>query len=758
MAKYQIAALGDPLSHHSMSAFGYKKRRFQEAITATTDATIESGIRLPDLIRRYFSGAQSRAIGGKFGFLTRDDKTRAYTSDTDAFVMTGQTEKDLGAFASDAKAILSVIVNEWKTLGLPTKFDHDRQVTTIDEGSVHQHPVYKQPSAAGQNFRDAVQFLAANADIMLKACVVRAISPGWWAVSYAGKNAADLSFFRDSLEAHITVYQQFARSPQGRAAIQQEWIDSSDPIDTNPGYPYFSARLSTTGAPLTRDATVSLFKNLCNQGYSWSQLLEEVDARVKDENLAGHPFAVAPLRRLQPGYKWMHQFEVTGAGLVTGHDLRGLNSQRVAWMVPYAYNLCIAPASAILKAFRRVLPGAFHGGPEKKLRHDRLRRLHADNKLFLVEGDYSNFDRFLPIDLLQHFIMGISTEWKNNSYWRDALMHLHRGASLIWPDYYTGDAEGGWIFKPGPLALLSGVKVTADTGTITNSIINAAALARTYDWDRGRLITYLGQYLDGTTPGSKTEYYYIQSDDTALIASSNDNLTRHRETFVRAVAAAGLKGSVSVGDRFLMRHIQSGADRPVPTRVWQNTMSNEEPVANPLIFLAGLAARTDGLFGLKSVDAFGTGNHQSISAAEARVTHAVLRTLRRRLAEALRSVSVAVQFIDELLEGMPPIPPSTAPDATVMGKRSQIARLSRLRDNINKEVARTTMTDASVAEWVKALWRDRHAPSSQQLLDDLAVDIPGVKELLSDMVSKEKAYFERASVTLGVRSPLDVIL
>jgi len=213
MAKYQIAALGDPLSHHSMSAFGYKKRRFQEAITATTDATIESGIRLPDLIRRYFSGAQPRAIGGKFGFLTRDDKTRAYTSDTDAFVMTGQTEKDLGAFASDAKAILSVIVNEWKTLGLPTKFDHDRQVTTIDEGSVHQHPVYKQPSAAGQNFRDAVQFLAANADIMLKACVVRAISPGWWAVSYAGKNAADLLFFRDSLEAYITVYQQFARSP-----------------------------------------------------------------------------------------------------------------------------------------------------------------------------------------------------------------------------------------------------------------------------------------------------------------------------------------------------------------------------------------------------------------------------------------------------------------------------------------------------------------------------------------------------------------
>lgn len=758
MAKYQIAAIGDHLTHNSMSAFGYRKRTFREAVTATSDMTVERGLRLPDLIRRYFPGAQPRAIGGKFGFLTRDDKRRAYTSDTDPFVMSGQTEKDLSSFAKDAKTILSAIVEEWKALGLPTKFDSDRQVVTIDETNVHQHPVYRQVSQSGQNFRDAVQFLVANADIMLKACVVRAISPGWWAVSYAGKNATDLSFFQASLDAHIEIYHRFVDSQRGRAAIQQEWIDSSDPIDTNPGYPYFAARLSSSGAPITRDATVTLFKNLCNQGYSWSELLAEVDARVRDENLAGHPFAVAPLRRLQPGFKWMHQFEITGAGLVTGYDIRGLNSQRVAWMVPYAYNLCISPASAVLKAFRRILPGAYHGGPEKKLRHDRLRRLHETHKLFLVEGDYSNFDRFLPVDLLQRFIVGITANWRNNTYWRDALMHLHHGASIIWPDYYTGDAEGGWIFKPGTLALLSGVKVTADTGTITNSIINAAALAKTYNWNKSQLVNYLGQYLDGSVPGSKAEYYYIQSDDTALIASSNDALTTHRNAFVQAVTAAGLKGSVSVGDRFLMRHIQAGADRPVPTRVWQNTMSNEEPVANPLIFLAGLAARTDGLFGLKSVDAFGTGSHQQISAAEARVTSAILRILRQRLAGALRAIPVAIQFIDELLDGMPPIKPEITPDTPVSGKKSQVARLSRMRDRINQEVARTTMTDTSVADWVKALWRDRHAPSSQQLLDDLAVDIPGVHELISSMVSKEKAYFSKASAILGVRSPADSFL
>jgi len=753
MAKYQIAAIGDPITKHSLSAFGYKKRAFTEALTAKTDVIIEPGLRIPDLIRRYFPGAQPRAIGGKYGFLTRDDKTREYTSDSDPFVMTGRTEKDLIAFADDAKHILAAIVEEWTSLGLPSLFDKDRQVSTIDESTVHLHPTYQLTTPEGQRFRDAVQFLAANADIMLKACVVRGISPGWWAVSYAGKSAADINFFEDAIHAHLTVYDRFVNSAIGRASIQREWDESSDPIDTNPGYPYFSAQLSKTGAPITRDATVLLFKNLCNQGFTWPELLREVDNRVKDENLAGHPFAVAPLRRLQPGYKWMHQFEITGGGLITGYDLRGLNSQRVAWMVPYAYNLCIAPASAVMKAFRRILPGAFHGGVEKRLRHDRLRKLHAAHKLFLVEGDYSNFDRFLPIDLLARFVDGVTEDWRNKTYWRDAIMHLHRSASLIWPDYYAGDAEGGWIFKPGPLALLSGVKVTADTGTITNSIINAAALAKTYQWSRGQLISYLGQYLDGSTPGSKTEYYYIQSDDTALIASSNQLLERHRETFVEAVAAAGLKGSVSVGDRFLMRHIQQGADRPVPARVWQNTMSNEEPINNPLIFLAGLAARTDGLLGLKSVDAFGTGSHQVISVAEARVTHIILRTLRRRLASARHPIDTAVTLVDELLACVPPISPSTSPDNTVHGKRAQLPVLSRIRSAINREMARATLSDTSIAEWIRALWRDRHAPSSQQMLDDLAVDIPGVTQLIQEMVSKERAYFEKATRSLGVSSP-----
>lgn len=758
MANYQIQDARAVRKFVPLTPWGYQVRRGLEPLTATKDMALKQGMRCPDMIRAFYPGVTPTAVTAKFGFLDRDNKEREYTPNADPF--TFGRNHNLQTFHQEARRLCKVLTDMWVELGLPLKDDVDKHLP-VPDSSVLDTDQEVRAKLKNSDYRSAIMFILANFDIMRKVAVVRGISPGWWCVSYQGKNANDKGAFQASINAHKKAITRLLSSSRGQALLHKLWDTNSDPIDTNPGYPDFLGNLDENGKPVDRIKTVQKFAgigDLLKQGRPWKDVLTEIDRRVGDHPLAGFPLLVAPLRRLQPGDKWTHQFDVTSSGLVFQYDLRGLNSQRVAHMVPYIYNMLVSPIATMMKAVRMLLPGCYHDGLSKTNRLRRLRNLSKQGKLFLAEADYSNFDRFIPVDIIDEITTHFASLTVNPPLWRDVAMHLHEQASIIWPDYSTLDSGAGWAFKPPRLALMSGVKVTGETGTLVNSIVNGQALLNSYGWTETRLVEYLCQYEDSNKEvGSMQEFYYVQSDDTELIASSLDNLKKHKDAFVELVAAAGLKGSSEFADRFLMRHIDKGRDTPVPARVWQNTLSNETSVRDEFVFLAGLSSRTDGLNGWKSVDPFQTGHHLTVSGAEAIFTREMLNSLILFMDNAYVRSSVAVKFLTNMRDMIPVIKNTAAHIVNQFRADPEIGRhLDSTRDGIIHALAQVQLAKnnnrESFAGWLSSLIRDQASPSSAAILDYLVDKVEHVQGFIRSVQAVDEEFFDWSSQTLKIPS------
>lgn len=431
----------------------------------------------------------------------------------------------------------------------------------------------------------------------------------------------------------------------------------------------------------------------------------------------------------------------------TAFDERGPNSQRVAWMVPYIYNVLLTPFQIELKAFRILLPGLYHDGTSRIAREQyKLRNKKAQ---FTAEADYSNYDRFIPTDMIRNIVEGMTDSMVNGNYWKEAAMYLHDDASIIWPDYNNYQMPVGLLFKPGLLGLMSGVKVTSETGSLVNSVVNAQALANAKKWSTTRLVEYLTQYADGTARGSKYEFYYVQSDDTLLVDNSLSKLYDRGESFLKAMRAAGLKGGLEPGDRFLMRHMANGRDLPVPARVFQNTLSNEAPVEARIIFLAGLAARTDGFFGVKTIDPFQTGQIQRTTTFERAVTRLILVKLRSFIDSANERIPEAVDFVSLLL---------TAADSDLQSNE-YLSQVSAARKTISIALSlesqkladrELTLGTTPLARWLQKLSVDRHNPAAALIQDALEFENPALVKILNQMAGHEHEFFEYARKQVGI--------
>jgi len=211
----------------------------------------------------------------------------------------------------------------------------------------------------------------------------------------------------------------------------------------------------------------------------------------------------------------------------------------------------------------------------------------------------------------------------------------------------SGERGRGWVFYPKSVALLSGLKITAEVGTFTNLLINSAGWLNNGIMSKSELSDYLTQRL--STSSDYTTKVLIQSDDTAFIGTSISEIRKLTSSFSQAAKAAGIKSSVEMGDKFLMRHLSNGRDTPVLARIWQNTISNEEPETDPLIFLVGLMMRTDGVLGHKTFDPFQTGTRQTISSIEKKLSKLTFESLLRVCLNANVIHRPAVEYLKMLV-------------------------------------------------------------------------------------------------------------
>lgn len=739
---------------HVFSPFGRKLRAFTDQGPGGKDITMSPGSTLPEMARKFYGISEVDPFVARFSFLDRDNKERTYSPGADdPFVF--KNEGSLKTFDKDALAMISHLCEEWTALGLPLKKDPDRGINIPDTSVAWAaletgHPFH----SILKSKRKAIMFITSNVDIMKKACVVRGVIPGWWASSYSGQYTSSLSHFKEAIDIVVKADHERESWAKYQDVRTDTANDLADPLDTNTGYPLFSAQLDKAGNPVAKLRLLETYEGIGHQNYNLAALLKEVDRRAIGTGCEGYPFVVAPIRRLQPGYKWSHVMKESSLGLLSDHDERGNNTQRIAWMASYLLNLILSALQLEWKVNRKLSPGLFHDGEAKKHRLKMLKR----PGLWVAEADYSNYDRNIPINLFLEWVKGYLANKPNKDYWFGLCHMLHHRIPTIWPDYIPNESGRGWVFYAQKLGLLSGLKITSEEGTKVNEIINVQSLLDAGIETRQSALEYLLQYKNAAV-GSKHEHIHIQSDDTFLIADSPEKLFKLGNAFKENADRAGLKGSLEMGDRFLMRQTSDGRDTPVPARVWQNTLSNEEPYTDGLKFLVGLAMRTDGLLGAKTYDPFDTGEIQVITGVELRFTLLMLRSLLKFFDTAAVRQRFAVEFIQAAIQAGENMKLRLTDTGVKMATEDKQV-LDRMRKDMLRTLAEREadamminsdgLVNAQMQTMIYQLQKQSNTPSAKQLLETLFAANSRFQAAGNIIAQREKKFYRFAMAKLNL--------
>lgn len=727
-----------------MSPYPLKYEAAVDFDVSGKEVTLPKGLSLPDMAKIFYGPVKITPIALGKPFMQRDMfKDSEYVPGKhDPFVF--KNWASVSAAKEMMRSHQNHLMERAALYNLPIKRDPVRMIPTIDSDSLIQKlEGIPDPS------RSNVAVLVGNEDIAKKYCIVRAYPAGWWAVSYSGKDSPQPEYFREALDATKQVIKMQRNHPKFAALKAKYAKEAGDPRYSNVGYPFFNAEKDKTGKPISKYKVMDLYEGMGYQGFNMDNLLKEIDARCPELALKGFPLAIAAIRRGQPNYKQLKLFSYASGGLRLATGVRGLNTVRVAYMAPYIYNLYITPIALEWKILRLITPGLFHDGPTMD---ERLKYL-SSHKRYTIEADYSNYDRFIPQNVMSEFIKGYASSLSHPQFVEDLLMFPFKKMPIIWPDSVGGDGRHGIVINSQSNGLFSGLKTTGDYGTAANNIVVGAGFINNKIMSKTEWIDYQMGYLNGSVkPGQ--EEYWIQSDDTQLFDSSIPGLVKKNNAFKEAVSAAGLKGSITASDRFLMRHISDGRDSPLVTRIFQNTVSPEVPVTNPLIFTVGFMMRTEGLLGVK---VFGPRANvpTPVPSEELFFTKIMLTDLRKLLTESAIPITDVISFIDSLLVLAnqliarigDKLHVTPGPDIFKPIKNMKMAVLIKLAE-FETEALKSGKVDQSM---LYALLRDSHSPSSKLLLDTIISSNHEFEHILEEMGKVDNALMLTAYKMIGLK-------
>lgn len=736
------------MSYRSMSPFPLKYEPATDYDVHGNEITIPSGASMVDMAKLFYGPVKIAPIALSKPFMQRDmfKDTEYIPNKHDPFVFASwqgvNVAKDM------MRKHQRYLMERAAVYHLPTKRDENRGIDTIDSDAL-----IARLAEINDADRSNISVIVGNEDIAKKYCIVRAYPAGWWAVSYSGKDSPNPDYFSEALDATAQVIAMQKKTPQFHALKKQYMNEIGDPRYTNVGYPFFTAEKSSDGKPLSKYRVMSLYEGLGYRGYKLPDLLAEIDDRCPETVLKGYPLAIASIRRGQPNYKQLKLFRYSSSGLKLSTGVRGLNTVRVAYMAPYIYNLLITPVALEWKVLRLLTPGLYHDGPTMDARLKYL----ATHKRHTIEADYSNYDRFIPQNVMDKWIQGYAKTTNHPDFVKDLLMYPFKGMPLIWPDSIGGDGRHGIIISSKSNGLFSGLKITGDYGTMNNNTVVGAGLINNGIMSKHEWIQYQMGYINGDVkPGQ--EEYWIQSDDTQLFDSSIPGLIKKNNAFVQAVKQAGLKGSITASDRFLMRHISDGRDAPLVTRIFQNTISPEVPVTNPLIFTVGFMMRTEGLLGIKT---FGprAGVLTAVPREELLFTKMVLEDLKHVISNAAIPVKQVIDFIDVLLVTSNSMIAQLGDNKAVLPDRSNVKKLKDMKTHVLNQLAAFELqqlkqgdTDHSM---LYALLRDSNSPSSKLLLDTIVSSDHEFAHILEEMGKIDNGLMKTAFKMIKLKLDID---
>lgn len=747
-----------------MSPYPFKKFPFRAINAKGQEITIAPGTSVPDLLQLFYGVIPVETTKLPYGFVSRDDKERVYKpGQEDPFVFNGEGSKH--EFFKASLELRAMLMGFWKELELPIQKDEKRGLPTTNTELLIQEALAgneKSLAKIEKHYNDII-FTTSNLDIANKFCLVRSVSAGWWCHSYAGKEAPKFEYLKESIAAHMYAIDKHRKSAYFVKKLDDFTLNNGDPLETNPGYFNYNASGTKTQLPAGKLEIINALSGIGTQGYNWDKVVQEVIKRSPDGPLKAFPFAVALLRRLQAGFKDdRHIFEINSGGMRTGYDIRGMNSIRIAFIFPYMMNLMLTPLQLRLKTAKFFLPGGYHDAEIKINRANGYMSKQSLSKLpvYMAEADFSNYDRYLWIGIMNFIISSCYGDTAKKKYYTDMFTHTYTKMPLIYPDY-SSNGSVAHIVVPPSLGLLSGAKPTGEVGTFYNSIVTGAGLLNKGIISYSEYKDYLCQGYTSGKPGHLFEHNLFQSDDNLIQAHSVMELLKKMESFKEAVTTAGLKASIEIGDRFLMRETVNGADLPVESRVYQNTLSGEDSVKDPIKFMVGFAMRTDGMLGLKSVDPFNSGKVHSITAFGMAYGVAVIKRLRNFFASASIPVQSCIDLADVLIQAgesaltKAGLTYSETDLGQYVGKKvkgdeSYLARLTQMREHAVHVLAQMELNSQNAQLFnenkslISALKLDSNVPSQAFLIEQLIKIDSSYANAISAMDQKEHKFFNYA--------------
>lgn len=387
-------------SHPSFSSSPFPLTRTKASDTNKNgeEVTLPANCSIPDYIRAIYGINKIDPVIANFPFLDRDSSDKAYDpARTDKYVFSGR--ESISKFKNQALSLIKILNNEWTKLGLPLTIDKERKIQVPDTEVIIQamndskHPYH---TLYLKNKYD-IGLIVSNLDIMKKSAIQRTVVPGWWVVSYDGRNAVNKGYFTEAIAILIGAMKILRDSPVFKRTLDDVIRSQGDPLDTAVGYPFFSANIDKEGNPISKLLVLDKYQGLGNVGYNWDKVKETIASKGTTDFERKYVFAIAPIRRIQPGYKKAHMWFPTSTGLHLDVDERGHSTNRVAWMAPYLLNLLISPIQSEWKAIRKLIPGLYQDGESREM----LLKGMRDQKPGILESDFSNYDRTIPNDVIR---------------------------------------------------------------------------------------------------------------------------------------------------------------------------------------------------------------------------------------------------------------------------------------------------------------------------------------------------------------------
>lgn len=721
-----------------------------EELASGAEKNLVKEMSIPDYILSVY-GVKPRAFSGYYSFLSRDGEDKSYEPGVeDPFVF--RNKSSINQFHSQTHKYCQSIYAQLKAKGYPFKNDkykgnvpdHDKAVELLKDNSSQLSAVYDKE-------KTTIAYLVGESDIAAKVSLVRTVKPGWFAVSYDGKVAPGWNAFARS-EAIIGEAVRVISKSKLFKDLYKETLDSQgDPLDTNTGAPLYSSEVSAQGTPVAKLAYAELFKDSPYKELNWTKFCTWKATRGADPQLKTEMFNVAAIRRLQPGTKKSLVWRRSATGYRLEGAVRGDTTNRVAFMPEYLQNLALSPLQSLWKTIRKCIPGTYHDGTA---RTSYMKTIQQQDP-FICEADYSNYDRTIPVNgiarLHDVFTANLGLDPSTLQFCKEMLASTYSQINFIWPDQPTSNFGKGWLFKPKTNALLSGLKITSEVGTFCNLIVVCQSLLDSKVLSEQELLSHLTMFVRSGKLDyeSKPPLFLIQSDDTCLIHKDKKKWLAMMDHFKINGVKAGFKTEVSLGDRFLMRHISSGIDIPVCSRVLQNTLSNEDSYKDPLIFCVGLAARTDGLGAFRTVDPFQLGKDIKEPSIIPKLEKETLTIALNFLTTAQMPVKPAITFLETLIKLIDLHEKGAASGKTALEKSVNKMRLDFSRLLAQREAKQATSKDL-VKTWVASLLKDKHHPATALLIDTVSSLSPEYASLFKEMENREHSVYLFIMKKIGI--------